>query len=297
LTRAHPHLLLDVMKSNNREILFVGSAVASRVAGDFSLGHWITHGFGDNVRGHGHAQAHFMYVPESCGYITEARGERSRGQAHLIFNPVQTYHRDRLTAPGRFFSITLSTALTATTAELQLPGAPSQIGNGEAHIIVAKLMRICERWKEHAPLRAEALCLELVAASLTPGTAERDPPRWLKEATNYLHDNFVDEISIGEIGRQVGVHPVHLARVFRRFLGCTPGDFLRNIRIERASKLLGRSRLSSAEIALATGFADQSHFTKQFRRAFGLPPGEYRRLTAGSERNVAIVQDGTAARP
>jgi len=285
------------MKANDRESSFVGSAVASRVTGGFSLGHWITHGFGDNVQGHGHAEAHFMYVPGSCGYITQARGEQSRNQAHLIFNPAQTYHRDRLTAPGRFFSITLSAASTEAIAELQLPNAPSQVGNAEAHIIIAKLLRICERWEGHATLRAEALCFELIAASLAPSTAEREPPSWLKEATDFLQDNFVDDITIGEIGGRVGVHPVHLARVFRRFHGCTPGDFLRNIRIERAGKLLGRSRLSSAEIALATGFADQSHFTKQFRRAFGLPPGEYRRLIAGPDRNVAIIQDDAAAMP
>jgi AraC family transcriptional regulator len=78
----------------------------------------------------------------------------------------------------------------------------------------------------------------------------------------------------------VGVHPVTLARGFRRRFGCTMGDYVRQRRIERAMEQLRSSHDSLAEIALQNGFADQSHFSNLFRRTVGLSPSRYRRLVA-----------------
>jgi AraC family transcriptional regulator len=81
------------------------------------------------------------------------------------------------------------------------------------------------------------------------------------------------------------VHPVHLAREFRRFHRCTPGEMLRAHRIRRAASLLRAPRARIAEVAAATGFADQAQFTKCFKRETGMTPGQYR-VVFGSERAV-----------
>jgi AraC family transcriptional regulator len=75
----------------------------------------------------------------------------------------------------------------------------------------------------------------------------------------------------------VGVHPVTLARAFRRAFGCTVGEYVRRLRIERAARQLADSDLSLAEIALGAGFSDQSHFSNLFRRHTGLSPFQFRR--------------------
>lgn len=72
------------------------------------------------------------------------------------------------------------------------------------------------------------------------------------------------------------MHPVHLTRTFRRFFGCTPGEYLRERRLEKAASLLAGSRLPLSEVALESGFADQSHLAKAFKRAYGVTPSEYR---------------------
>jgi len=74
------------------------------------------------------------------------------------------------------------------------------------------------------------------------------------------------------------VHRVYLARTFRRHFGCTPGEFARFRRLERSLALLLGTRCSLAEVALRSGFVDQSQFSKAFTRCLGLPPGEYRTL-------------------
>ena len=73
------------------------------------------------------------------------------------------------------------------------------------------------------------------------------------------------------------MHPVAFARAFRRRYGRSPGEYLRECRLERAAGLLRDRRLSLADIAARAGFVDQSHFTRSFRRGFGCTPGAWRR--------------------
>jgi AraC family transcriptional regulator len=71
-----------------------------------------------------------------------------------------------------------------------------------------------------------------------------------------------------------------MARVFRRHNGCSPGEYLRRIRVRRACRLLADTDRPLSAIAYDTGYADQSHFTRHFKRAMGVTPGEYRGLVA-----------------
>jgi AraC family transcriptional regulator len=75
----------------------------------------------------------------------------------------------------------------------------------------------------------------------------------------------------------VGVHPAHLARVFRQQYGCTLGDYVRRLRVEFACRRMTTGDTPLVEIALAAGFADQSHFTKTFKSLVGITPAEFQR--------------------
>ena len=79
-----------------------------------------------------------------------------------------------------------------------------------------------------------------------------------------------------ELALDIGVHPVHLARVFRKNFDCTVGEFVRRLRIERACKEIAESSAPISEIALALGFYDQSHFSNTFKRFTGMTPAAYR---------------------
>lgn len=130
-----------------------------------------------------------------------------------------------------------------------------------------------------APLAIEGLLLELLAA-ISRSRAERlgnGTAPWLAEIRDRLHADLAVRPSLAELAAAVGVHPVTLARAFRRTFGCTVGEYLRRLRIERAAEQLVRGSESLAEIALAAGFADQSHFSNVFRRRVGMSPSAYRR--------------------
>ena len=86
----------------------------------------------------------------------------------------------------------------------------------------------------------------------------------------------MESVSLSNTAALVGVHAAHLAKMFRRYYGCTVGDYVRRLRQDHAAKLLAQSEESLSAVALATGFYDQSHFTHFFKVRFGLTPGDFR---------------------
>ena len=131
-----------------------------------------------------------------------------------------------------------------------------------------------------SPLAVEGLGLELIAESsrrLAGDPAQGRAPRWLERVREMIHARFVDALSASAIAREAGVHPVHLARVFRRHLGVSLGAYVRELRLERAAVRLATSDDPISEIALECGFADQCHLTRAFRRRTGTTPDRYRR--------------------
>jgi AraC family transcriptional regulator len=83
---------------------------------------------------------------------------------------------------------------------------------------------------------------------------------------------------VSDLADEAGVHPVHAARVFRRHHGETITEYVRGLRIEHARRALLEGGRSLSSIAIATGFADQAHFSRRFKQVVGMPPGRYRRL-------------------
>jgi AraC family transcriptional regulator len=130
-----------------------------------------------------------------------------------------------------------------------------------------------------APLAIEGLLLELVACAsrMREQNGSSGRPRWLEDARDRIHVELADRPTLTGLAESVGVHPVTLARAFRRAFGCTVGEYVRSLRIERAARQLTDTDLSLAEIALAEGFSDQSHFSNLFRRHTGLSPFQFRR--------------------
>src|SRR5262249_21129048 len=91
--------------------------------------------------------------------------------------------------------------------------------------------------EEGASLAMEGLVLELLAyaSSRSDGIRERRAPPWLIRAREFLHECFTERFALEKIAGAIGVHPVHLCRAFRQHHGCTPGDYVRQLRVGFAS--------------------------------------------------------------
>lgn len=235
----------------------------------------------DNVPRHSHENAHFWFVLKGF-YRTTATGVSTIcGPPTVIFNPAGTTHRDRFhTRGGRFLTLSVAPALIGRIGG---HGALAQhavgFSSGELPWLGRRLYRELRHRDELSPIVLEGLALELLADAVRERTRRaRSREVWLRSALQLIHDCYLDKLTVQGIAMAVGVRPLVLGRSFRKAFGCSPGEMLRRRRVDRAEELLRRRDLPIAEIALASGFADQAQLTKAFRRITGSTPGRYRRM-------------------
>jgi AraC-like DNA-binding protein len=104
------------------------------------------------------------------------------------------------------------------------------------------------------------------------GREQLSCPAWLRRAETFIHDAYRSPIRLRTVAEEVGVHPVHLARVFRRRHGCSMSEYLRALRLVEAGRLILRQGHTIAEAAHEAGFADQAHLCRCFSGEFGFTP-------------------------
>lgn len=230
---------------------------------------------------HSHELAHFCLV--LAGSYTEKLGRTSemRTPTTLVFYPPDVSHAETHHSSGRHFLIELEPWREDSVRDYGVPMTdPSSFAGSPANWMVTKLYREFRNRDEFSNLAIEGFALELLAETLRRRSIrpEPQPPKWLDNARQILHATFSNPPSLDDMAKTVGVHPVHLARVFRKFQHCTTGEYIRQLRVEHARQRMLSTRESLVEIALSSGFADQTHFSKSFKRVTGMTPSAFRRL-------------------
>ena len=152
------------------------------------------------------------------------------------------------------------------------------VRGGTSSALAMRMYKEFRLMDEASPLAIEGLVLEMVAdlSRRSSLRSERRPTRWLERAREILHAQSSETIRLNDVAKAVGIHPVHLAREFRKVYGCTLGEYLRVLRIEFCCRRLQSSDLSLVQIALSAGFSSQSHFSRVFKRHTGATPTEFR---------------------
>jgi AraC-like DNA-binding protein len=100
----------------------------------------------------------------------------------------------------------------------------------------------------------------------------------LKRIEEYVRANLDSTLDIDELAGLIRMSPSHFTRSFSKTVGQTPHRYVIQCRVEKARELLTATDLPLTEIALTTGFSDQSHFSRRFQELTGFPPGAYRRI-------------------
>jgi AraC family transcriptional regulator len=247
---------------------------------------------------HEHAAAFFDFVLEGrCSEFVQGQA-RQRGGGSLAFHPAGEVHANRWhDGVDRCFHVEIGPmVLDRARSYAPFLDRPMSFMRGRGPWLAQRLYDEFLCTDEVSALVIEGMTLELLAEAVRQDSypAERLPPRWLRQVCELLHEEFGGRLTLAYVAGSVGVHPAHLARVFRQTQGCTVGDYIRNLRIEYACRRLRSSQETLAAIALAAGFADQSHFTKMFKRQTGVSPALFRKSasTRKSEPNDArVVQD------
>jgi len=124
-------------------------------------------------------------------------------------------------------------------------------------------------------MRSEELLLGLTADILREGSgeeADQPLPSSVARARDLINDDPSGDISLARMARESGLSRFQLVRAFSRATGLTPHAYLVQARVHLARRLIG-GKMPLAEVAAASGFADQSHMTRCFVRSLGLTPG------------------------
>lgn len=105
---------------------------------------------------------------------------------------------------------------------------------------------------------------------------KRLSPLQMQQVNDHIEDHLAEDLSLAELAAIVPMSEFHFARLFKITSGETPYRYITQRRIERAKVLLSVTQLSVSEVAYRVGFANQSHFTAQFRKWVGATPKQYR---------------------
>lgn len=128
-------------------------------------------------------------------------------------------------------------------------------------------------------LAFETGILEVFNSLLTAGNfITGSKPAWVNRAEEILRYEEPSKLNLTYIASETGVHPAHISRDFPRYFHCTMSEYIRRLKIEKAEEYLTRGNVSLADISYRCGFADQSHFTRIFKKFKGITPRQYQDL-------------------
>jgi AraC family transcriptional regulator len=231
---------------------------------------------------HSHERSCFMSVLQGRVTETYARKKLAGKPSTLIFRPSGEVHSDYFhDAGGRVFLIEIEPWwLDRVREHLMIVDDSVGLHCELLTLLSKKLYHEFRAMDELSSLVVEGLMLEMIAelCRYIKRPATRNPPRWVERVRELLHARFAEHLTLTERARTVDVHPVHLGHTFRTHYRCTPGEYVRRLRIEFVCRGLASSNITLTDIALLAGFSDQSHLTRTFKRQTGMTPARYRAL-------------------
>jgi AraC family transcriptional regulator len=148
--------------------------------------------------------------------------------------------------------------------------------NLDAKFLMLKIQQELLIEDDCSPAAMQTLLLNLF--DFSDKTAHKFMPQWARRLEDLLDEKWNEPITLEELSAILETHPVTISKNFRRYFSCTLGEYLRKLKISKSLALIKNSEMSLTEIAFHCGFADQSHFTRNFKEMTGLLPKDFRRI-------------------
>jgi AraC family transcriptional regulator len=241
------------------------------------------HNSGENVAEHAHQDAHFWLMVRGYYRVETSHETRSIGPATLVYTAAGEPHRDHITTPEGF-GMTIAVAGNFSSehlGDLELPKRSMIIADPHALWAAQRVRAELHVRDPASPTLVAGLALDLLGQLCRANFNSLIGQNLVERARAFVRESFtLPGLSVRLVARELGVHPVHLARSFRELIGTTPVEYIRSYRCKRAAQMLQSGTEPIAAIAVDCGFSDQSSFTRAFRRSFGTTPAAFRRLNA-----------------
>lgn len=219
---------------------------------------------------HAHAEDRVVLTAYGTFDSTYASRAFDLDARRTIYRPAHVEHRDRYVRETACITIRLAAGSGARTQAFDF-------ADDDMPATARRLWSELDAGDTASQLAIESLSAEILARLASRPEREETAPRWIRRVRDWVEDEYANPPMLGTIAREVDRDVSHVAATFRRIYGKSVGEFVRDVRIWRTRSLLEGASVSLAEIAARGGFADQSHFTRLFKRRFAMTPNEYRR--------------------
>jgi AraC family transcriptional regulator len=215
--------------------------------------------------------------------------KRTMHAGEIWLNPAHTPFSHRVTTPNEFILLSVAPERLAGHFNLSKDRTINlrrdhHLRDPELHAYISTFLDMTVKSKYVSTLFFDGILSSFLkyfvdkysdlASQLTRGYSCLDLKR-IKNAMNYIEDNYMMDLSVEELSHEIGTSKYHFIRSFRNATGLTPYRYLLKVRLERAKRILKSNRYSIAEVSDMLGFTDQSHFTRQFKREVGVTPKNY----------------------
>jgi AraC family transcriptional regulator len=229
---------------------------------------------------HSHQLANICFVLKGSFAESFSRSAYHCDPRSIILKPPGEPHRNRYGDGGAHcLIIEIKKNLLGASPDLsRLFGSVSLLEWSSATVAPHQMLRELRIMDTASALSIEGFAFELMGEMLRQKQRRGGPiePACLHVASEFLHDNFSRPICLRDVAEAAGVHPAHLAKLFRRFHRCSVGQHLRLLRLRWALRAISATRSPMAQIALAAGFCDQAHFSNVCKRVTGISPTRVR---------------------
>jgi len=132
--------------------------------------------------------------------------------------------------------------------------------------------------EKHTQNPVDHLFIDVINKFIKQKSSQKKTPDWVKELKEMIQDQVDASLSLTDISKSLDIHPSYLSREFSKYFNnLSFGEYIRKLRIEKAIELIAQPNYSLTEIAYLTGFSDQSHFTRIFKKHTGQNPSAYRK--------------------
>lgn len=252
----HPEIELTlIVKSDGRR--FVGDSIEPFAAGDLVLlGPNLPHFWQNGEPQTGRGQAHSVVVQFRQDFLGEEIWEK----------PEFTSIKRLIDRAGRGLHFT---GRIASEAAREMRYLPELSGIGA----ITRLLALLEK------LAASRNARPLASASYAPVLNRQTEDR-LARVYTYASTHFQESVSLSQLARAAAMSPAAFSRYFKRTTGRAPSDFLNDLRVEQACRLLRDSNRTVTQIASEVGFTTLTSFNRRFRERTGTTPRDYRRTFA-----------------
>jgi AraC family transcriptional regulator len=205
--------------------------------------------------------------------------DRELQPVSLLFRCAQEPHRSRYSASGAL-CVCVDMDPSFLDRAGTMPSYSTTVSGAELVGPIARLVRSLMDRKTLATSEIESSVLGMArACCCDPAHKPRKEPPWLTVIDQILEERFLERLVLRRLAAEVGLHPIYLSRAFKSYRGRGLAEEIRSRRLHYATQLLSDGSFSLGAVAAESGFCDQSHFGRLWKREASITLGDYRRFT------------------